>query len=632
MVKDKLTLFAACIIAAISCERPASDVEVSSVSVSPSSIELEIGDRTMLKATVVPAAANDKTLEWASDNEKVAAVSDGAVTAVGEGRAVVSAVAHNGKSASCIVTVVASSSPDPDPDPDPDPNPEFVLVSEQIADLGLSVKWASWNIGASKPEEYGDYYAWGEVEVRDESTYKYNMWDHYRFGWAEPGKIHITKYCTNPENGVEDQNTILDPEDDAASVAWGDKWRMPTTQEMQELKKKCEIREYVLNGVGGYLFIGPNKNAIFLPKAGGMQGFQGKHAYYWTSSLSISSNDKALAFNTGVDSIEHGFVLETTAGRVYGLAVRAVYGERPQDGYEVNFSGTAVSDIGETSAVAVSKVTTSGGKIDYAGFCYGTGARVDVINEGNQECNVAADGTMRLELSGLREATSYKVRPFVSIESVRYYGDGIELNTAAEKAEQIVDLGLSVKWAGWNLGATKPEEYGGYYAWGETSPRTSFKETDSYAYWNGKEFTKYNKRDKKTILDPEDDAASVAWGSGWRIPTQSEWEELCRNTDHIKTVRNGVAGMQFTSKKNGKSIFFPFAGYYYKGDEIPDYALGHYGSYMSSQIRIKTGVHIDNSYSAPYCCSFGDEIPLYLPIESVTNRIGRGGTVRAVCQ
>ena len=64
MVKDKLTLFAACIIAAISCERPASDVEVSSVSVSPSSIELEIGDRTMLKATVVPAAANDKTIEW----------------------------------------------------------------------------------------------------------------------------------------------------------------------------------------------------------------------------------------------------------------------------------------------------------------------------------------------------------------------------------------------------------------------------------------------------------------------------------------------------------------------------------------------------------------------------------------
>ena len=79
---------------------------------------------------------------------------------------------------------------------------------------------------------------------------------------------------------------------------------------------------------------------------------------------------------------------------------------------------------------------------------------------------------------------------------------------------------------------------------------------------NEKEFTKYNKKDKKTFLEPEDDAATAGWGAGWRIPTQSECEELCRNTDHIKTVHNGVSGMLFKSKKNGKSIFFPFAGYY----------------------------------------------------------------------
>ena len=552
--------------------------------------------------------------------------------------------------AACMLTAASCEKPEqatPDqgkpnpeqPEPEqPEPEPEqpepgksdFTLISEQVADLGLSVKWAGWNIGASKPEEYGDYYAWGEVEVRDESTYKYNMWDHYRFGWAEPGKIHITKYCTNPENGIEDQNTILDPEDDAATVKWGDKWRMPTTEEMQELKNKCEIRDYELNGVSGYLFIGPNKNAIFLPKAGGVQGYQGKNVYYWTSSLSLSANDQAIALNTGVGSIEGGFVLETTAGRVYGLSVRAVYGERPRDGYEVRFSDTSVSDIRETSAVVVSKVTTSGGKIDYAGFCYGTGERVDVLNEGKQECTPDADGTLKLELTGLREATSYKVRPYVSIESVRYYGDCIALNTAAEKAEQIVDLGLSVKWAGWNIGASKPEEYGGYYAWGETSPRTSFKETDQYAYWNGKEFTKYNKKDKKTFLEPEDDAATAGWGAGWRIPTQGEWEELCRNTDHIKTVRNGVSGMLFKSKKNGKSIFFPFAGYYYKSDEIPDYALSHIGSYLSSQIHTRTGVHIDNSYSNFYHCYFDDGTTF--SYESIADRIGSGNSIRAVCQ
>ena len=105
--------------------------------------------------------------------------------------------------AACMLTAASCEKPEPSTPDQGKPNPEqpepeqpepgksdFTLISEQMADLGLSVKWAGWNIGASKPEEYGDYYAWGEVEVRDESTYKYNMWDHYRFGWAGKNPHH----------------------------------------------------------------------------------------------------------------------------------------------------------------------------------------------------------------------------------------------------------------------------------------------------------------------------------------------------------------------------------------------------------------------------------------------------------
>lgn len=142
-----------------------------------------------------------------------------------------------------------------------------------------------------------------------------------------------------------------------------------------------------------------------------------------------------------------------------------------------------------------------------------------------------------------------------------------------ENGYQWVDLGLpsGIKWATCNVGAEKPEDYGNYYAWGETTPKDNYS-WETYKYANGTmtSLTKYcNKEsygssgytDSKTTLDPEDDAATANLGEEWRMPTDAEWTELRENCIWRQTARNGVNGYQVTSKTNGNSIFLPAAGY-----------------------------------------------------------------------
>ena len=157
----------------------------------------------------------------------------------------------------------------------------------EYVDLGLpsGLKWATCNVGATTPEEYGDYFAWGEVEPKTTynwSTYKYCAGLHWR----------LTKYCTQSNHGKDgftDNKTVLDPEDDAATVNWGGAWRMPTKAEQDELGNNCTWDWTTQNGVNGYKVTGPNGNSIFLPAAGytnaGTLYGAGSNGGYWSSSL-----------------------------------------------------------------------------------------------------------------------------------------------------------------------------------------------------------------------------------------------------------------------------------------------------------------------------------------------------------
>ena len=169
-----------------------------------------------------------------------------------------------------------------------------------------------------------------------------------------------------------------------------------------------------------------------------------------------------------------------------------------------------------------------------------------------------------------------------------------------------VDLGLSVKWANMNVGATTPEDYGNYYAWGETVTKSTY-DWSTYFYTNdgGKTFTKYNNKGGKTVLDPGDDAAHVNWGGSWRMPTKAECQELLDNCTWTWTTQNGINGCKVTSNKAGytdKFIFLPAAGYrefsgiYGVASSCGDYLSSSLDEYYSNS-RYAEGLYFDSGNS-----------------------------------
>lgn len=164
---------------------------------------------------------------------------------------------------------------------------EEITVKEYdslAADLGLSVKWARCNLGASSPEDVGGYYAFGETKVK--RTYSF---DNYKYSSNESDRY--VKY--NEEDGRKQ----LDPTDDAAAITLGSPWRMPTEEEFEELISGCEYRWSNHNGIDGYVFIGHTGDSIFLPAAGYM-GYDGHETFnrYWSSTVANERQGYALTF------------------------------------------------------------------------------------------------------------------------------------------------------------------------------------------------------------------------------------------------------------------------------------------------------------------------------------------------
>ena len=163
-----------------------------------------------------------------------------------------------------------------------------------------------------------------------------------------------------------------------------------------------------------------------------------------------------------------------------------------------------------------------------------------------------------------------------------------------------VDLGLpsGTLWATCNIGASKPEDYGSYFAWGETSTKNTYN-WSTYKYANGdyNKLTKYCSKydcgnngftDNLTTMQTGDDPATAKWGSGWRTPSKAQWDELLSNTTKQWTTKNGVKGCSFTSKKNSQTLFLPAAGYY--DGEIRS-GVSSRGRYWSTSLRIDIPIY-----------------------------------------
>ena len=181
----------------------------------------------------------------------------------------------------------------------------------EYVDLGLSVKWATCNVGASKPEEYGDYFAWGETSTKE--TYDDD-------NCPTSGR----SYSSLQSQGYIDSEGNLTAQYDAATANWGGNWRMPTEAEMQELIDKCNWKWKKQNGVKGYKVTGPNGNSIFLPAAGHRYGSSlysaGSYGNYWSSTPDkyLDHNAYFLSFYSN----NHG--MTNYRDRSYGMSVRPV--------------------------------------------------------------------------------------------------------------------------------------------------------------------------------------------------------------------------------------------------------------------------------------------------------------------
>lgn len=152
----------------------------------------------------------------------------------------------------------------------------------KAVDMGLSVKWASYNLGAISPSDYGDYYAWGEIWTKDDYH-----WSTYRF--CEGDQYSLNKYNVERGYGRLDNKTRLDLSDDVARKKWGEKWRIPTKAEWAELRNECTWTRTSQAGHDGYKVTSRrNGNSIFLPEAGYIRGslkYPGGQGRYWSSSL-----------------------------------------------------------------------------------------------------------------------------------------------------------------------------------------------------------------------------------------------------------------------------------------------------------------------------------------------------------
>ena len=280
--------------------------KVTSITLSETSVTLKVGNTQQLTVTVAPADADDNSVSWSSSDESVATVINGLVVAISEGTATITCSANDGSgvTASCTVKV----------------------DGHEYVDLGLpsGTLWATMNVGADSPEEYGDYFAWGETEGYNSGKTTFN-WSTYK--WCNGSDNTMTKYCTNSSygyNNFTDGKTVLDADDDAARANWGGDWRMPTKAEFLELINNTENEWTTQNNVAGYKFTSKtNGNSIFLPAAGsrryGYLNGTGSYGDYWSSSLHEGYPN--YAWSLGFDS---GRVGASNGDRFRGHSVRPV--------------------------------------------------------------------------------------------------------------------------------------------------------------------------------------------------------------------------------------------------------------------------------------------------------------------
>ena len=400
-------------------------------------------------------------------------------------------------------------------------------------DLGLpsGLKWASFNIGASAPEEYGDYYAWGETETKNDYNWATYMW----------GNDFFTKYNTKSDFGVVDNKTVLDTEDDVAHVKLGGNWRMPTDAEWTELREYCTWTWTTQNGINGRLVTGKNGKSIFIPVTGfwfDTTLYYVGNGHYWSSSLNTyGERESECAWSVYFNS--RGVYRDFLA-RAAGQSIRPVYDDavHPESvainksslslivgsneqltatvspanakdktvtWYSSNTSVATVSSSGVVTAKAagsatITVTTNNGGKkatcsvtvkeqiipvtgvsLDKTSMTMTVGdtqtltASVTPSNATDKSVAWSSSNTSIATVSSSGVVTAKAAGIATITARTNDGGKNATCSVNVEKSStgtlngyNYVEMGDGLKWATMNVGASSDTDFGDYFAWGET--------------------------------------------------------------------------------------------------------------------------------------------------------------------
>ena len=406
--------------------------------------------------------------------------------------------------------------------------------------LPSGTKWANINLGAARPDQDGDYYAYGEVTTKSSNTSENNLW-YESSTWLFP-------------DGLRD---IQATRHDVISKTWGGVWMMPEKADMEELIANTTMTSAYMNGIKGFVFTSKyNDKSIFVPKAawrdGGVASW-GEYSYgdnyglytnrVWLATSDVRNNSNyeiwCIRDNEFIDwqrkdAIPHRAVWKTNATAANGSAmyVRTLPARK-------KYNGTEEAD---TLYGVIRGLETAGTGNTY-GFKYWKHG--DEAHTTTVELTPDADGYITTFLTQLQSRTTYHYAAYINNGTETFCGDTLDITTVG-----MVDLGLSVKWANVNLGAESEGAGGDFYRWGATVPYRK----QSQQWGAAQNITPESGRDIATIL----------WGMGYRMPTRDEYLELIENTTRKWVYHNGYLGFMFVSTVEGvnDSIFIPAAGYY----------------------------------------------------------------------
>ncbi|MCR5152046.1 MAG: LamG domain-containing protein, partial [Prevotella sp.] len=447
-----------------------------------------------------------------------------------------------------------------------------------VVDLGLPVKFLNHNMGAFAPEEYGGYFAFGEIE--DKGNYTSG---NYTLNGVDPGcDIRLTQY-------------------DVSHVKLGHGFSLPTNAELSMLSDSCEWTWSSLGGHPGYKIKGKNDNYLFLPAAGYRNGQSNDELT--TRGLYRSSRlfSEKLHYNWYMNFYSNSHSVVLSGNDIYlGESIRPVKssGAQMTDGSVLQvMTDSAQWKSNQLSATMFATLygyadakTTSG--VD-AGFVVGNNRNITLDNGVKVASAISGDGKYSATYT-MPKDTVYFYRAYVKMpnESVAY-GDVLQWGRT------YVDLGLpsGTKWANINVEAVAPWQDGDYYAYAETATKAAHT-ANTYKWYKN-----------STYLIPEDkwfdvqatrhDAASVNWGGVWMLPNQSDISELCANCTFTYGMQNNMTGYIVTSKINGNSIFITRSGYH----------RDSYNDYPTRLCNASSTIYCPDAYDAYYLEN--DHLQLY---------------------